>query len=118
MATIENKYIDAINLALATSVFNDAALTVTAASGWYTDGTTTRFLDASGNFTDSASCPDCFSPCDQSDSGPVLLDDVLGGTPSPVTFPAQSGTYTIPFATGTGPNSEGAVIVSVFLRLF
>ena len=73
MATIENKYIDAINLALATSVFNDAALTVTAASGWYTDGTTTRFLDASGNFTDSASCPDCFSPCDQSDSGPVLL---------------------------------------------
>jgi hypothetical protein len=44
MATQGNYYLNGPNLATATQVFTDAALTVCASDGWYSDGTISRQL--------------------------------------------------------------------------
>lgn len=63
MATVGTYYLNSPSLASATAAYTDAALTLPAPDGWYSDGSTVREL-ASGVFTDVvSSCFPCAAPC-------------------------------------------------------
>lgn len=81
-ATLGNYYIDGPTLATATAVYTDIDLTICAADGWYSDGTTVRYqfnclLQA------AASCPSCVAPC-------TTTITTTGGT----------GIYSLTYSTG------------------
>lgn len=62
MAALGNYFIDAPTLAGATSVYTDAAMTIPAADGWYSDGTTVR-QQIGGVLGIVQTCPSCTFPC-------------------------------------------------------
>jgi hypothetical protein len=63
MATAGIYYLNAPSLSSATAAYDDAALTIPAADGFYSDGVTVREL-VSGLFTDViSSCAPCAAPC-------------------------------------------------------
>lgn len=63
MASLGTYYINAPTLIQATSVFTDAAMTIFAPDGWYSDGVTSRQL-VSGVLLVSQTCPSCVLGCD------------------------------------------------------
>lgn len=90
MATLGSYYIDGPTLASATAVFTDAALTISAPDGWYSDGTTVR-QQIGGVLSIVQTCPSCTFPCG-----------------SGINTSGNEGIYTIDFNTG---NSTGCTII-------
>ena len=62
MPQLGNFFIDATTLAGATAVFQNAALTVVAADGYYSDGSIVR-LQTNGVLGAPTPCPNCSLPC-------------------------------------------------------
>ena len=63
MSTLGTYYLNAPSLSSATAAYDDSALTIPAADGFYSDGVTVREL-VSGLFTDViSSCAPCAVPC-------------------------------------------------------
>lgn len=63
MSTLGTYYLNAPSLSSATAAYDDAALTIPAADGFYSDGVTVREL-VSGVFTNViSSCAPCAAPC-------------------------------------------------------
>ena len=66
MADLIDFYINADTLANATAVFTDAQMTVLAPSGYYSDGTTTKYQSNITGLGPSVDCPQCVAtPCDE-----------------------------------------------------
>lgn len=66
MADLIDFYINADTLANATAVFTDAEMTALAPSGYYSDGTTTRYQSNITGLGPSVDCPQCeATPCDE-----------------------------------------------------
>jgi len=66
MADLIDFYINADTLANATAVFTDAEMTALALSGYYSDGTTTRYQSNITGLGPSVDCPQCeATPCDE-----------------------------------------------------
>jgi len=65
MGTYLQKYINGVNLASASTVYDDADLITPSANGYYSDGVTTRYQN-SGVLLGFEVCPDCNTyPCNQ-----------------------------------------------------
>lgn len=62
MAQLNTYYLDGTTLLTSTSVFQDAALTIVAADGWYSDSTNYRQL-INGILGPVVSCPSCSVAC-------------------------------------------------------
>lgn len=62
MATYGQYYYDGLDFATCTSVYTDAALTIVAADGWYSQGGIFRQM-LSGVLLASTPCPSCTVPC-------------------------------------------------------
>ncbi len=66
MADLIDFYINADTLANATAVFTDAEMTALAPSGYYSDGTTTKYQSNITGLGPSVDCPQCVAtPCDE-----------------------------------------------------
>jgi hypothetical protein len=88
-------YLDAPSLSLATAVYTDAALSICAADGVYSDGTITR-VQTSCVLGPAKLCPSCGEDCGAS------LDE------SKVT----TGVYSSTIDLGNDPGDTGAIIIS------
>lgn len=113
--SLQDFYLDAGNLSLATCVFTNSTLTTVAAQGYYSDGFVTRFLTVTGSnavLGNPVQTPDCYSGC--GDSGEVINTkngSFSGGAPGQF-----KGTYQMWLDTGTGPESTGAIICRVIYQ--
>ena len=109
MATYGTYYFNGPDLASATSVYTDEALTILAADGWYSDGTVTR-KQVGGVLGVQLDCPSCGIPCSE-----VVADS--GNVVSVPTGNNYKGTYSAQVDVGAGAtdfdNNLGAVIVRV-----
>lgn len=92
MATIGNYFLNGPNLATATGIFTDAAMTTCAPDGWYSQGSVVRELD-NCTLLPRAQCPSCATLC-----GSTVIDGL-----------ASFGLYSIPVEVGT---TTGAVKVT------
>lgn len=88
-------YLDAPSLALATGVYTNAALTICAADGVYSDGTITR-IQTSCILGPAKFCPSCGAGCDNEFS--------QGKSPA-------VGVYRVTVDLGNDPGDTGAIIV-------
>lgn len=93
MATSSSYYLNAPSLGSATAVFTDAALSVCAADGFYSDGVIVR-EQVDCVLLPQQSCPSCATPC-----GSTI--NASGG----------QGIYLLDLETGTTVSDVGAVIV-------
>ena len=96
-ATLGNYYIDGDTLATATAVFDDINLTICAADGFYSDGTTVR-QQFNCSLLNAATCPSCNTSC-----------------ASTITVGGGSGIYDLTFDTGT---QLGAMIYTLVLKVY
>jgi hypothetical protein len=97
MSTSGIYYLNAPSLSSATSAYTDAALTIVASDGWYSDGTTVREL-VSGVFTNViSSCAPCASPC----------------STTPIAFVGDLAFLEMNQSTGTTSSDVGAVVIEV-----
>ena len=92
MATIGNYFLNGPNLATATGIFTDAAMTTCAPDGWYSQGSVVRELD-NCTLLPRAQCPSCATLC-----GSTVIDGL-----------ASFGLYSIPVEVGT---TTGAIKVT------
>ena len=90
MATLGTYFLDGTTLETSTIVFTDAALTIVAADGWYSNGTNYR-QQINGALGPVVACPSCVTPCG-----------------SALTFSGNDGLYEITYGVGT---DLGAIIV-------
>jgi hypothetical protein len=93
MAVNSTYYLNAADLATATAVYLDSALSLIAPDGFYSDGTISR-EQSLGILLTANACPTCGTPCGGSISG--------SGT---------QGIYLLNLDTGSTPSSVGAIIV-------
>ena len=90
MATLGTYFLDGTTLETSTIVFTDAALTIVAADGWYSNGTNYR-QQINGALGPVVACPSCVTPCG-----------------SALTFNGANGLYEISYGIGS---DLGAIIV-------
>lgn len=90
MAQLNTYFLDGTTLLTSTSVFQDAALTILAADGWYSDSTNYRQL-INGILGPVVSCPSCTTPCGSS-----------------LSFSGNNGLFQVNYNLGT---DLGAIIV-------
>jgi len=81
-------YIDGTTLSNSTAVYSNAAMTVCAADGFYSDGVNVR-EQVNCNLLPAQTCPTCAEPCGGAISGSgnqgiYLLDLDVGGTPTDI----------------------------------
>ena len=93
MAVNSTYYLNAADLATATAVYLDSALSLIAPDGFYSDGTISR-EQSLGILLTANACPTCGTPCGGSISG--------SGT---------QGIYLLNLDTGSTPSSVGAIVV-------
>jgi len=93
MAVNSTYYLNAADLATATAVYLDSALSLIAPDGFYSDGTISR-EQSLGILLTANACPTCGTPCGGS----------IGGSGS-------QGIYLLNLDTGSTPSSVGAIIV-------
>ncbi len=93
MASTVNIYLDAPDLATATAVFTDSALTVKASDGWYSNGVISR-KQVSGELQVAETCVTCSVPC----SGAINATGNVGA-------------YVLPVNVGDTASDVGAVII-------
>jgi hypothetical protein len=108
MATSSTYYLNAPSLGSATAVFTNAALTVCAADGFYSDGVISR-EQVSCVLLPQQSCPSCSIPCDET----VSLDGDQGVYYLNVDLGATTGAVIIQFNPSTIPNGIIALFDSV-----
>ncbi len=89
-------YINSKTLESATQIFDDAALTICAADGFYSDGIITRQL-VSCNLLPVQACPSCNNDCGF----------------STLTETGAQGIYTLDIDLGDQPNDLGAVVIKM-----
>ena len=68
MATYQQYYYDGLNFATCTSVYDDPALTVVSADGWYSQGGIFRQM-LNGVLLAATNCPSCAIPCGSAING-------------------------------------------------
>ena len=93
MAVNSTYYLNAADLATATAVYLDSALSFIAPDGFYSDGTISR-EQSLGILLTANACPTCGTPCGGS----------IGGS-------GNQGIYLLNLDTGSTPSSVGAIIV-------
>jgi hypothetical protein len=93
MAINSTFYLNAADLATATAVYLDSALSLIAPDGFYGDGTISR-QQSSGILLTASACPSCGTPCGTAIAG-------SGGT----------GLYLLNSDTGSTPSDIGAIII-------
>ena len=91
MATYGQFYYDGLNFATCTSVYDDAALTIVASDGWYSQGGIFRQM-LNGILLAATPCPSCTVPCG-----------------SPINASGGFGVYRATFDFG---NSKGAAVIN------
>lgn len=110
-------YLDAPTLAQATSVYTDAALTVCAADGVYSDGSITRVL--SGCVLGPAKvCPSCGTNCDETSYGNLGSVGVYRSTIDVGNDPGDIGAIIIRFETPKAPHGFKAVYDGITYNTF
>ena len=90
---LSNYYINAATFDLATSIYTNQSLTTFAPDGYYSDGTSVRYL-TSGVLLATSTCGTCGTPCGENISA-------SGGT----------GIYSLDIDTGSDITSVGAMII-------
>lgn len=91
----QSLYLNAPSLSEATAIYYDAALTVCAPDGYYSDGTVVRYLSGCVlQFVEN--CPSCGLACD----GPLVVNGDVG-----------DGLFLINAFTGDTPTDVGAIIL-------
>ena len=97
MSTLGTYYLNAPSLSSATTAYTDAALTIVATDGWYSDSVTVRQL-VGGLFTDIiSSCAPCASPC-------TLTPVIYFGDPALIDMYRELGSTTL---------DVGAIIIEI-----
>lgn len=115
MASSGNYYLDAATLALATTVYDNAALTVASADGYYADGSIVR-QQINGVLQAAANCPSCtVSACRTVVTGSY---PVSGGASSSCsgTITVTGGTVNVWARYNSGGSASGTAIFGVTIN--
>jgi hypothetical protein len=88
-------YLNGTTLSNSTTVFDDAALTIVSADGFYADGSGISREQVSGILGPIQSCPECLTPC--------------GG--APITYSSGDGVFLLDIDLGDTVTDVGAAIV-------
>jgi len=104
MATYGQYYYDGLNFATCTSVYTDAALTIVAADGWYSQGGIFRQM-LNGVLLAASPCPSCTIPC----GGPISASGSLGVYRATFDFGASKGAAIINFNVGGSATNDNPI---------
>lgn len=111
MASSGNYYLDAATLALATTVYDNAALTVASADGYYADGSIVR-QQINGVLQAVANCPSCtVSACRTVSSGLYPVSNAAISANGTITV--TGGTVNVWARYNSGGSTSGTAIFSM-----
>jgi len=99
MATYGQYFYDGLNFATCTSVYTDAALTIVAPDGWYSQGGIFREM-LNGILLAATPCPSCTVPC----GTPINASGGFGVYRATFNFGTQKGAAVINFNVGNNDN--------------